>query len=193
MKTRLLQFLHQHGVSPQEAEAIAAQAEPLELPTRHILLHQGQEAEHFYFLVEGVCHACYLTEDGKAFSKEFYWEQEPIIGFEALTTSQPSGYLLETLMASRVLTLPITLLEQWRSQRHPLYLHLLERQLQFKEHKERFMLMYSPEERYQIFSEHFSELMLQITDKQLASYLGIAATSLSRIKARLKPDVDDIR
>lgn len=193
MKIRLLQFLHQHGVSPQEAEAIAAQAEPLELPTRHILLHQGQEAEHFYFLVEGVCHACYLTEDGKAFSKEFYWEQEPIIGFEALTTSQPSGYLLETLMASRVLTLPITLLEQWRSQRHPLYLHLLERQLQFKEHKERFMLMYSPEERYQIFSEHFSELMLQITDKQLASYLGIAATSLSRIKARLKPDVDDIR
>ncbi|MGF1786801.1 Crp/Fnr family transcriptional regulator [Photobacterium swingsii] len=188
MKAALHHFLRQFGLNDEEAQAVTAQATPLELPTRHILIHQGQTAEHFYFLAEGVCHACYLTEEGRAFSKEFYWEQETIIGFEALTTHGHSPFLLETLTTSRILALPIRLLTQWRTQRHPVYTALLERQLTFKENKERFMLMYSPEERYRLFASNFAQLDVQITDKQLASYLGITATSLSRIKARQDED-----
>ena len=55
-----------------------------------------------------------------------------------------------------------------------------------KENKERFMLLYSPEERYQLFCQHYPDLEQRITDSQIAAYLGITAISLSRIKSRLK-------
>ncbi|KPA54773.1 Crp/Fnr family transcriptional regulator [Photobacterium leiognathi subsp. mandapamensis] len=161
-----------------------AHAQILELPTRHILLNQGQQAEQFYFLLDGLCHACYLTENGKQFSKEFYWDQDALIGFEGLITQSPSPFLLETLSASQLIALPITLIETWRAQGLALYINLLERQLVFKENKERFMLMYSPEERYQLFTQSFAELNFKLTDYQIASYLGITPISLSRIKKR---------
>ncbi|KJG63966.1 Crp/Fnr family transcriptional regulator [Photobacterium kishitanii] len=172
----------QLGADSATINDVIAVAEPLDLPTRHILLHQGQTQTHCYFLLDGLCHACYLTEQGKQFSKEFYWDQDVIIGFESLINNEPSAFLLETLSASQLIMLPITLFQQWRQQQHPLYQTLLERQLLHKEHKERFMLMHTPEQRLQLFSDHFPELVGRITDYQLASYLGITSISLSRIK-----------
>ena len=184
----LTAFLDQLGADAATISDVTAVAEPLDLPTRHILLHQGQTQTHCYFLLNGLCHACYLTEQGKQFSKEFYWDQDVIIGFESLITNEPSAFLLETLSASQLIMLPITLFQQWRQQQHPLYQILLERQLRHKEHKERFMLMHTPEQRLQLFSEHFPELVDRITDYQLASYLGITSISLSRIKKRIASD-----
>ncbi|WEM42057.1 Crp/Fnr family transcriptional regulator [Photobacterium sp. DA100] len=185
MTTALTQYLQDHGADKQAVEQALALAEPMELPTRHILLNQGEQPSQAFFLVEGVCHACYLTSGGRQFSKEFYWEQELILGFESLLTAGPSEYLLETLSASQILALPLTLVEQWKETCPRLYMALLERQLLFKEHKERFMLIHTPEERYTLFGEHFPELEAQLADYQIASYLGITATSLSRIRARL--------
>lgn len=184
----LTDFLHQLGADATTINDVIAVAEPLDLPTRHILLHQGQLQTHCYFLLNGLCHACYLTEQGKQFSKEFYWDQDVIIGFESLITNEPSAFLLETLSASQLIMLPIALFQQWRQQHHPLYQTLLERQLLHKEHKERFMLMHTPEQRLHLFSEYFPELVGRITDYQLASYLGITSISLSRIKKRVASD-----
>lgn len=184
----LTDFLHQLGADATTINDVIAVAEPLDLPTRHILLHQGQLQTHCYFLLNGLCHACYLTEQGKQFSKEFYWDQDVIIGFESLITNEPSAFLLETLSTSQLIMLPIALFQQWRQQHHPLYQTLLERQLLHKEHKERFMLMHTPEQRLHLFSEYFPELVGRITDYQLASYLGITSISLSRIKKRVASD-----
>ncbi|PSW59914.1 Crp/Fnr family transcriptional regulator [Photobacterium leiognathi] len=182
--SQLAEFLQQFGAEQTTIDETLAHAQILELPTRHILLNQGQQAEQFYFLLDGLCHACYLTESGKQFSKEFYWDQDALIGFEGLITQSPSPFLLETLSASQLIALPITLIETWRAQGLALYINLLERQLVFKENKERFMLMYSPEERYQLFTQSFAELNFKLTDYQIASYLGITPISLSRIKKR---------
>ncbi|MGF1702670.1 Crp/Fnr family transcriptional regulator [Photobacterium makurazakiensis] len=184
MKSELATFLHQHGATEPLIEQALAAAEQLELPTRHILLNQGEQPEYCYFLLEGICHACYLTPEGKQFSKEFYWDQDVLIGFESLLTNTPSPFLLETLSASKLVALPIELVEQWRCHRETLYLNLLERQLQFKEHKERFMLTHSPEERFALFTNSFPELIERLADYQIASYLGVTSTSLSRIKKR---------
>ncbi|MBR9872998.1 MAG: Crp/Fnr family transcriptional regulator [Vibrionaceae bacterium] len=180
--------LTQNGFSEQEAAQLIEHGQELELPTRHILCHQGEFGSHIYFILEGLCHASYLTEQGKEFSKEFYWEKDWVIGFESVISNQPSPYLLETLTACRLFCLPIETLHRWRSDKHSIYLKLLETQLINKEHKERFMLLYSPEERYQLFCQHYPDLEQRITDSQIAAYLGITAISLSRIKARLAKD-----
>ncbi len=48
------------------------------------------------------------------------------------------------------------------------------------------MLLYSPEERYTLFCEHFPNLHERLNDYQVAAYLGITSISLSRIKKRLQ-------
>lgn len=186
MSTVFTAQLAQHGFNTADIDALISIAKPLQLPARHILVNQGEVADSIYFILEGLCHACYLTEQGKQFSKEFYWEQDWMIGFEGLIRNQTSPYLVETLTASKLLCLPIASLHQWRDAAHPLYIKLLETQLMYKENKERFMLLHTPEERYEIFCLHFPQLQDRLSDYQIAAYLGITHISLSRIKTRLK-------
>lgn len=178
--------LAQNGFSKTDIDALLSIAKPLQLPARHTLVNQGEIADSIYFVLEGLCHACYVTEQGKQFSKEFYWEQDWIIGFEGLIRNQASPYLLETLTTTSLLCLPVASLHQWRDAAHPLYIKLLENQLMYKENKERFMLLHTPAERYEIFCRNFPHLLLRLSDYQIAAYLGITHISLSRIKARLK-------
>ncbi len=186
MNQDLLHQLQEHGFTHEEIAEVSELVSPLELPTRHILINQGDMPSHIYFLLDGLCHSCYLTEDGKSFSKEFYWEQDWIIGFESLISDRPSPFLLESLTAVSLLCIPIDALRIWREEANPLYIKLLETQLIYKESKERFMLLYSPEERYEIFCNHYPDLESRLTDYQIAAYLGITHISLSRIKSRLK-------
>ena len=180
------QQLSNAGFNQQDINQLVDCARLVELPTRHIMLNQGQVAEDIFFLIEGVCHSAYLTDKGKEFSKEFYWEDDWIIGFEGLIKQQASPYLLESLTACVLFSLPITTLRNWRDDKHPIYIKLLETQLMYKESKERFMLLYTPEERYELFSQHYPHLCQRLTDYHIAAYLGITPISLSRIKKRQK-------
>ncbi len=190
MSSIFIEQLALHGFTSAEIVPLISIAKPLQLPARHILVNQEKVADSIYFVLEGLCHACYLTEQGKQFSKEFYWEQDWIIGFEGLICNQASPYLVETLTATKLLCLPIASLQQWREESHPLYIKLLETQLMYKESKERFMLLHTPEKRYKIFCRNFPQLQERLSDYQIAAYLGITHISLSRIKTRLKEKIN---
>ncbi len=170
MNDRFTTHLETLELSHLERQSIQDQATLLELPTRHILTHQGESPSHVFFLLEGLCHACYLTNEGKQYSKEFYWEVDWLIGFESLIKNQPSPYLLESLTSTTLLSFPIETFHQWRQELHPLYIKLLETQLMYKESKERFMLLHSPEERYRLFCDTYPDLLTRITDYQIAAY-----------------------
>jgi CRP-like cAMP-binding protein len=186
MDQDLIEQLQSHGFKEDEITSLRDIASLLELPTRHILVNQGEHLSHIYFLLNGLCHACYLTVDGKQFSKEFYWEHDWIIGFESLINQQPSPFLLESLTPVSLLCIPFSALCEWRLKANPLYIKLLETQLLHKESKERFMLLYTPEERYTLFCQNYPDLETRLTDYQIAAYLGITHISLSRIKSRMK-------
>jgi len=186
MSQKFIDLLQQHGFKLDQASQLFQKSELINLPNKTILVHQGDSVKHLYFMIEGLCHACYLTAEGKKFSKEFYWSGDCVVNFESLINQLPSPYLIETIAPSQLLKIPIIEIQQWREQCHPFYLQLLENQLLYKENKERFMLLHSPEERYKLFSEKFSDLEDRLSDYQVASYIGITPISLSRIKKRLK-------
>jgi len=179
-------FLQQHGLSQQNISELCKQTEYIQAPAKAVLVRQGTQADKFYFLLNGLCHATYLTADGKQFSKEFFWKKSFIVGFEALLTQQASPYTLETVKPSLLCALPVHLVEKWRAEKVSIYINLLEIQLHNKEIKERVLLLNTPEERYKLFCENFSELEVILADFQIASYLGISPISLSRIKKRIR-------
>jgi len=185
MDTTLIHHLEEHGFNADEIEQISQHASELQLPTRQILVEQGNALESIYFIVHGLCQASYLTQEGKSFSKEFYWEQDWVLGLEAVIKQQGSPYLIETLTECHIICLPIEVLLQWREESHPIYLKLVETQLIYKEQKERFMLLYTPEQRYELFCQQFPDLEQRLNDYHIAAYLGISSISLSRIKNRI--------
>ncbi|CSB41640.1 cAMP-binding proteins-catabolite gene activator and regulatory subunit of cAMP-dependent protein kinases [Vibrio cholerae] len=169
MQAQFHAYLKQHGFSDAECAQLQSVAQPLELPTRHVLVAQGETTPFAYWVLAGLCHACYLTEEGKSFSKEFYWEQDWAIGFESLLREQASPFMLETLSPVQLMGVPIEVLREWRSSGHPLYQRLLETQLLYKEQKERFMLLYRPEQRYQVMCTQFPDLMARLCDHHIAA------------------------
>lgn len=171
-----------YGLNEENALQLFESASILELPTRHILVNQGEEQSHLYFVSDGVCLASYLTSKGNTLSKEFFWGQEWVIDCGAVVKQTPSPYLLETLSPVTLICLPIECVQLWRETSHPLYVKLLEAQLIHKENKQSFALLYTPEERYQIISQQFPEMIERLSDTHLAAYLGITPDDLTLIK-----------
>ncbi|PQJ83477.1 Crp/Fnr family transcriptional regulator [Aliivibrio sifiae] len=178
--------LQNYNFTAEEIKKLIRSSKLDHLKPKHIIAKQNDNSKSFYFLLEGLCHASYLTEHGKEFSKEFYWEGDWVVGFEGVIDNEKSPYTLETLTSTTLLSLPIDYIQQWRSQSHPFYLKLIETQLVYKERKERFMLLNSPQSRYEIFCNNYPNLRAQLSDYQVAAYLGITHISLSRIKNRIK-------
>ncbi len=175
--------MQDYGLDENETLELFEASSILELPTRHILVNQGEQPSHVYFVFEGVCHASYLTSQGDTLSKEFFWGQEWILDCEAITKLSPTPYLLETLSPVTLICLPIEVIHGWRATLHPMYVKLLEAQLIHKENKERFSLLYTPEQRYQIIAQQFPDLIERLSDHHLAAYLGITPEKLSDLSA----------
>lgn len=62
---------------------------------------------------------------------------------------------------------------------------LLRLQLGYKERKEAFLLLHSPEERYRELCHTFPHWPARLTQVQLANYIGISPVTLSRIRRRI--------
>lgn len=179
------QHLANNGFGPAEIADTLNTAETITIASHTPLIEQDADANSLYFVVRGICHGAYLTDDGKQYSKEFYWEGDWIIGFESLIRQQPLPFLIESIESCQLVRLPIRWLTQLRRQCHPFYLNLVETQLCHKENKERFMLLNTPESRYRRFCQDYPRLLIRLSDYQIAAYLGITPISLSRIKKRL--------
>jgi CRP-like cAMP-binding protein len=173
-----------HGFIHDDLMRLQESAKQVELPARAVLFQQGSSVNEVYFLLEGICHAAYLTPKGKTFSKEFYWENDWIIGFESLISAEPSPFRLETVTPCTLISLPMAQLRAWRLSHQAFYLFLVETQLTYKEQKERYMLLNTPQERYALFCQNYPHLVERLSDYHIAAYLGITPISLSRIKKR---------
>ncbi len=111
--------LESHGFTPHEISQIVKLSKLKTLPAKSILIKQNNVANEFYFLIDGFCRSCYLTEQGKQFSKEFYWKGDWVVGFEELLDQTSSPYSLETITQTTLITLPIAQLNQWRKKCKP--------------------------------------------------------------------------
>ncbi|WP_245568371.1 Crp/Fnr family transcriptional regulator [Ferrimonas futtsuensis] len=181
----LQRVLQQLGLTGEEATQLACLGKLRQIRSGETLSAQGQVPTQFHLLLEGVCHGVYHTENGRHYSKEFYWEGDWVIGYESLLTGEPLPFEFQAVTDSTLVALTMEPLSRWREQRHPAYLTLLETQLLFKERKERLLLLSTPEQRYRHFCEHYPQLLQRLADYQIAAYLGITPISLSRIKSRL--------
>jgi CRP-like cAMP-binding protein len=148
-----------------------------------VLVQQGDVQGYGYLIVQGVLGAIHDDIDGVQKCKEFYFKDEFALLFANWMTSTSAFYQLKVINEASVIKVPLTLFEQ--AQYQLIKQQLIAQQLIFKEAKEAFLLLNSPEQRYCYLLKHKPHWLAQLSLSQVAMYIGISAISLSRIRKRL--------
>ena len=181
--TILIGFLSKLGLAPETIEVSIPSFKSLSLNAEHVLLTQNTEQKYGYFILSGILRACHFGEQGAERCKEFYFSGELCFLYRSWLTCESAQYQIETLGKACVVQIPLSLLTepQWL----PVQLSLLKQQLLFKEQKEAFLLLKTPEQRYKHLTNNWPLWIEKLNNIQLASYIGISPVSLSRLKSRL--------
>ena len=179
----LTAFLCTMGLDAALSEAISLRLPRQTLRAGQALLAQGAGQEAAFYIETGISRACHYTRDGQERCKEFYFEGELCLLYDSWLTGSIARYQLEALTELQVVRVPIALLDEpvWQ----PVCMALLRQQLGYKERKEAFLLLHSPEERYRELCHTFPHWPARLTQVQLANYIGISPVTLSRIRRRI--------
>lgn len=180
----LWQYLLALGAEPEHLAPLLTQARALSYQSGECLLPQGERQIFAYFVVDGIVRACHYTQEGSERCKEFYFEGELCFLYSSWLKQDIAPYQLETVTACRLVQIPLAVLNEPTMQR--VQLALLKQQLLYKEQKEAFLLLNTPEQRYLHLLQYFPLWVERLTHAQLANYIGITAISLSRIRRRLQ-------
>jgi CRP-like cAMP-binding protein len=151
------------------------------------LLRQGERVDWLGFLLGGLVRY-HRVEDQREVTLGFDCEDRFTGAFDAYTSRQPARYSIQALEPSRLARFDRGFFDVLTT-RHAVWRELswriAERQLVHKIDKELRIRTLSPQQRYADLVRSDSYLVHRVPQYHLASYLGIAPETLSRIRARM--------
>lgn len=152
------------------------------------LITAGAISSHSYIICKGLLRHFYHSPEGRERNKNFFREGQIAGSINSLLTGAPCPYNLDALEDSEIIEFPNFSIQQPQNlpscvQR--MFDITLQEMFLRNESREAVLLTKSGEERYRWVLEEQSWLVERLPQYHLASYLGLDAVSLSRIKAKL--------
>jgi CRP-like cAMP-binding protein len=173
-------------ISSSSLDMLIAIAQERKLSKGEILLRQGQVCKKIVYIEKGYLRT-YFNKDGIDININFSFENNFTTNLKSLRSSTPSDI---TIQAGE----PTSIYEFDKDMLLNLYKvspeiesfgrKLLEQLLIAQDEHTNLFKIYSPIERYHYLQQNNPELLQRISLTQLASYLGIARETLSRIRKR---------
>ena len=155
-----------------------------------ILQNVGEETKTAALVLNGICRAYYVDGDGNDITRGFsipgtlcmdeglFGYRESIVTWETLEET--------TLMFFDIQEMKKLIYEN--NQLKDVYIMLLENALRYKIYRENGFLVENATERYIHFKKLYPTICESVKQHYVATYLGIAPESLSRIKKALKEE-----
>lgn len=172
--------------SPALEAALLAAVRREELPARHLLLQPGQVARQLYFVERGLVRG-YALHGGQEVSSWFMQEGDFVVSIVSFFTQQPSTEYLELLEPSALCAIGHDQLQALYREFPEFNLvgRLLTERYYVQSEQRAYQLRTLPAaERYAQLLRNFPGLAQRVPLKHLASHLGIAPETLSRLRAR---------
>lgn len=158
-----------------------------EVETKTVLVLSDKHTDELFFILKG-CVRKYYMKDGEQITINIMTENNFIGAFTSLITGSKSKETIECLEPCQILILKKSDLDRFYQQiplMNEFIRKILEQTLiQFQQSLASFVLD-KPEERYEKLLSESPEILQRVPQHILATYLGITATSLSRIKKRI--------
>ncbi len=161
-------------------------AENRTLKKGEILLNEGQKCRSFYLVDQGYLRT-YYYKNGVAINLNFTFEGSYATNIKSVKSKQPSDLIIEAGEDTLVWMFNLdTIAENFDS--HPKIILFIRRVSTIlfvaSEEHSKFFKMYTPTERYRYIEKNNPMLLQRIPLSQIASYLGVARETLSRIRKK---------
>lgn len=165
-----------------------------QLKKHELFLEQGKVCRHMAFITKGYVRFYFLLE-GEEVTKEFSFENSFCGSYTSFITGNPSRFNVKAMEDLTLLLFTRTnlleLIDKYPSWSKFL-LFSVENLFVRKENREASFLLDTPEAKYARLLEEHKEMLRRVPLKYIASYLGISAETLSRVRAKQKIHTNNI-
>ncbi|PWH85492.1 Crp/Fnr family transcriptional regulator [Brumimicrobium oceani] len=152
------------------------------------LILAGANCSHIFFVEKGVLRQYSIDEKGKEHILQFAPEGWLLNDRESMYFNQPSKYYIEALENTDVFILDEKVIDQLALE-IPSFstfnTELLNNHIRHLQNRINLLLSATAEERYLTFIQMYPDILLRVPQWMVASYLGITAESLSRVRKEL--------
>ncbi|UPZ35737.1 Crp/Fnr family transcriptional regulator [Sphingobacterium sp. PCS056] len=179
---------HKVALSDAEKSAIAAFFTFKKIRKKQFILEEGDICMHLSFVNKGLIKSYRLDEKGNEHISLFGWEGWWISDFNSYINQQPATLYIdavedtELFLLSRAayeqLTLDVPIMDRY-------FRLLYQNSLVTKDERLISSNSYSAEEKFQRLIQSNPEIMQRVPQHLVASYLGLAPETLSRIRKKL--------
>ena len=153
-----------------------------------ILASIGDDTTYAGLVLSGLARAYYIDSDGNDITRGFAPEGTMFMdeGFFGYTERNCMWEALEETTIMICETVAIKNIIRDNDSFKDVWIYLLENALRYKIYRENGFLTENATERYIHFKKLFPELSERVSQRHIATYLGIAPESLSRIRSAMK-------
>ena len=164
------------------------------VPAKTVLLSEGDVATKLFLVMKGCLRAYFIKESGIEVTSQFFIEGQVVASFESAMTGSPSRLYIDTIEDSTLGIIQIKILKKTISEssnaRDFFNKFLVSRLISYMNLHASFILD-NPEKRYKKLIQDNPELVSRLPQQYIASYLGITPVSLSRIRSRLRKQINN--
>lgn len=188
MTNQLVKYISKFiQLNKEEIKAISSQIQIRNYKSGDVLLREGNVSRVSYFNLKG-CVRLYYIVDGEEKTTFFYTEEKFITSLRSLTEGIPSNHYLECIEDCTLALIPYETEKQLLIKFPNLEVFVrinLEQELANYQEMLSTYILSNPEQRYLNLLQNFPTLLQRVPLYQLASYIGVKAESLSRIRSRI--------
>ncbi len=176
-------------MTEEDIRAFSSKAKTAEFHKGDLFVKEGNICRRLLFIHQGLFRY-YILHDGNDITKDFALDsQNPFcVSYTSFMLQNPSEIWIEALEPSQVWLWDQADIQSLFNE-HPSWIRFVlamtQRLFYRKEQKEIELLKCSAEERYLRFLSSFPGLSQRVPQYHIATYLGIAPESLSRIRSKL--------
>lgn len=170
------------------ANLINNEATFVEFTSKQIVLLEGMKSTNLYFIISGLVRGYYIDAQGNDITKCFSSENE-FFSSEGLRTASVSSFTIECLENCQCIQLSYQLVNKIIKEDenlNNLFIKYYLREVEKLENRVKNSALMNAEERYIDFCKQYRNISNRVELKYIASYIGIRAASLSRIRKGIK-------
>lgn len=188
MTNQLVEYISKFiSLDDEEIKGISSQIQIKNYKSGDMLLKEGDISTVSYFNLKGCVRLYYLVE-GEEKTTFFYTEEKFITSLRSFTERVPSNHYLECIEDCTLALIPYETEKQLLLKFPKLEVFArinLEQELANYQEMLSSYILSNPEQRYLNLLQNSPSLLQRIPLYQLASYIGVKAESLSRIRKRI--------
>jgi CRP-like cAMP-binding protein len=175
-------------LSEEQLIEFLGMGELVSLAEGEIFSKAGNREERAAFVLQGLLRNYIITDDGDEVTVVFATEMQGLAPYSSVFLNEPATETTEAVQPSLVLAMNV---KTMREKAHKdvsyarVYTDIIEQALMAAIGRIEDFTKRSPEQRYQALLDRHGYLIEQVPLKYLASYIGVNAVSLSRIRKRV--------